>query len=190
MCASIDEANRERFQRLYSHTGDEAAYVREAATSYTFNTSMVTGRDKDSAFDANPYSAYYQRLASDLRTADRVIVIGFSFGDRHIVRLLMNFLRLNPANRLLVVDYHPSPVEMMASFTNTGSLLHRALSAFDIDSLPLHGNFAQHTYANQSGIDDLNRTGCAEIYPRLVFYKEGFASFLGEYAAALSLLGI
>ena len=187
MCASIDEANNERFQRLYSPTGEETAYVREAATSYTFNTSMVTGRDKDSAFDANPYSAYYQRLASDLRTADRVIVIGFSFGDRHIVRLLMNFLRLSRTNRLLVVGYQLSPVDMIASFTDTDSLLHRTLSAFDIGSLPLNG---QHTYANQPSIDDLNRTGCAEIFPRLVFYKKGFASFLGEYAAALSRLGV
>lgn len=73
--------------------------------SYNWNTFLSTGQTKDEGLNHLPYAVYYQRLSIDLAKSDTVYVVGYSFGDDHINRLLRSFIKLNLNNKVYIVDF-------------------------------------------------------------------------------------
>lgn len=185
---SIARANTERLDNLYNHSRMETCYIMDGRTSYSFNTFMVTGRDKDASFNINPFSAYYQRMASDLLSAKAVVVVGYSFQDPHINRLLVNFRELKSDNRVLIVDFLADTLDVLVAFRNTSSLVHRLLHVFGVNSIPLRGDLARYTYRLQAGVDEINTKGYGELYPGIGFCKTGFEAFLGNFRTVLQEL--
>ena len=182
----IDTANKERLQNLRAVTRDTTRYLVDGLNSYYFNTFMVTGRDKDASFNLNPFAAYYQRLALDLFTARRIIVVGFSFQDPHICRLLINFRELRDDNEIVVVDFDTNPIDIVSAFMNTTSFIHRLLNTFSIDSLRFRGTYNNLSYRYDSGIDRINRDGFGVLLRGIKYCKSGFEVFLRDYSSILN----
>jgi hypothetical protein len=181
---SIPDANTKRMDNLRGGV-DETRYLISSPNCYTFNTFMVTGRDKDSSFNLNPFAAYYQRLAHDLLTAKLVIVIGHSLQDAHINRLLVNFLGLSQDRRILIVDFDSAPVDVVAGFMNPTSSIHRLLDVVGITGLPLDWRNQPYKYKWQDEVDKINQVGVGTLYPQITYWKKGFEDFLGDFRNTL-----
>ena len=72
--------------------------VLNAKYSYNFNAFIATGQTKDDSLNHIPYSAYYQRLVSDQAQSKMVYLVGYSFGDDPVNRLLQSFLKIDHDN--------------------------------------------------------------------------------------------
>lgn len=182
---TMHEANQKRLDNLYCATRDGTEYLISGPNSYSFNTFLTSGRDKDNSFNMNPYAAYYQRLASDLLRARVVIVIGFSFRDAHICRLLINFTKVRSDNILFVIDYKQEQIDISVELTKPESLIARLLNAAGVHSVPMSSIFPTRSYVLQDGVDDLNANGVGEIYPQIKMCKFGLAPFLRDYRSIM-----
>ena len=182
--ASVSEANCWRLSHLNDSGNEETIYINDEPWSYDFNTFLTTGQDKESSFNRNPYCAYYQRLAQDLTEADRVVVVGYSFRDPHIDRLLLNFLRLQESNKVLVVDYWKSNIDIVEEFASHTGFLKRVLETHNVGSIPLSKGSTSYSYQYQDQLDETNKNGYGFLCPQIWIDKRGYDKFLFEWQDA------
>lgn len=170
-------ANAYRLQHISSHDRTQTKYLSNSTYSYSFNTFISTGQQKEPTFDSNPYSIYYQKFASDCLIAHKIYIVGYSFSDSHFNRLLMNYLRINPKNKLFIIDYINGNVNVLNDYLNEDSLIHKIFSLLGASiQLDLNG-----VYVHQNKELELNTKGHSEIYPQIYFYKNGYDRFLNEF---------
>ena len=171
-------ANQERFRNIGRSDLRRTVYLNDTPYSYSFNTFIVTGQSKESTFDKNPYSLYYQRFAHDTLRASDIYIIGYSFSDAHFNRMLLNYLTISDYNKLYVVDYFPGLVDVPDEFMSPNSLVNRMLTGLNVNSIELIPNNNQ--YVHHDLVRDLNTNGYGYIMPQVWFYKKGYDSFLNE----------
>ncbi|NBB31805.1 SIR2 family protein [Cellulophaga sp. BC115SP] len=167
-------ANECRLDRIGAYDGQQTKYLTENAYSYSFNTFISTGQQKEPTFDVNPYSTYYQKFASDCLKANKIYVVGYSFSDPHFNRMLMNFLVISPTNKIIIVDYLPDQIQIVNEFTNGRSLIYKIFNLLGINSIAMDTNLQERE-------QNLNENGFAEIYTQIVLYKKGYDNFLNEF---------
>ena len=85
----------------------------------TVRTVIITGLDKLSPLQRQPFSHYYASMARDAMEADIIFVIGNGLADLHLNTWLGQARRRDPTPPLVFVDYWP------------GSFRHA--TAFDVD---------------------------------------------------------
>jgi hypothetical protein len=171
-------ANQHRLAHIGKHDWTKTRYIHPSHYSYSFNTFITTGQQKEPSFDINPYAAYYQKFAADCIAAEKIFIMGYSLSDYHFNRMLMNFLRLRPTNKLIVVDYIAGDLNILSEFLNSGSFIHRMFMLMDITSIPVNDN--QHYQYEEEELR-LNQRGYATIYPQIFLYKKGYDAFLREF---------
>lgn len=88
-----NQANEERWNGIKGIAVGSTLSVLPGKFAYNYNTFLSTGQTKDDGLNHLPYAIYYLRLAIDLFKSDTVYIIGYSFGDEHINRLLRSFLQ-------------------------------------------------------------------------------------------------
>lgn len=182
---SISDANRYRLTHLFNSGTEETLEYIDATGSYDFNTFMTAGLDKEPSFSRNPYCSYYQRMASDLMCAETVIIVGFSFRDPHIDRLLLNFLDLAPKkNKVLVVDLWECDIDPLDEFTNPVGFLRRVLLKHGVQGIPL-ANTTDIRYKWEDRLTNTNRNGFGFLCPQIWIYKKGYGEFLSEWQTVL-----
>lgn len=171
----VKAATRERFDRLNFPSRDETLTTIDHRFAPDFDTFLTTGRTKEHAFDHDPYAAYYQRLAIDLRRSDELYVLGYSFGDPHINRFTRSHL-VDPNHRVLIVDLDGERIDLVERY------LHHdrptlGLRALGYDHIAIDTN-DRCTY--QDEVDQLNDNGYGTLYPRVILDKRGYATFLRD----------
>jgi hypothetical protein len=171
-------ANSNRLTNVGRNDRLATRYLIDSPYCYTFNTFIVTGQQKEPTFDTNPYAVYYQRFASDTLLAAKIYVIGYSFSDAHFNRMLLNFLRLDPRNKIFIVDYIPNPLDAKQDFMDPSSLVYKIFRALNITSLPMDNHLM---YQYDADIVIINATGFGVLYPQVYLYKMGYDSFLSQY---------
>ena len=179
------QANTDRFDKLAVYDSNETRYIVESNYCYNFNTFLVTGNAKESTFDNNPYAAYYQKLAADILGGNEITIVGYSFGDSHINRLLLNFLELNVNNRIFVIDKASNPVNMIPDFMNQNSIINKIFSWLDKKPLPLSNVY---TYKYQKNVDEINKNGYGMLSPQIYIYKNGYENFLTDFVNIFQVL--
>lgn len=148
------------------------------ATNY--NTFITTGQTKDDALNLFPYSVYYQRLAIDCANSDAIVIIGYSFSDQHINRLLGAFLQ-DPMHKLYVVDFYEKEVTMVDEYQEENNLIckiNRVVRCqwnIKVDS-------KSHKEPMEDDIESINSNGYGFIFDNVVLYKKGYEEFLKEYS--------
>lgn len=177
--ANSHMANTYRLNNIATINRAQTRYLTDSSYSYSFNTFISTGQQKEPTFDVNPYATYYQKFASDCLKANRIYVAGYSFSDPHFNRMLLNFLKISDTNKIVFVDFMPNQVSIITEFMNQGSLIHEVFNQLGISSIPMQNNGLNYFYNLQE--QDLNNNGYAEIYPQIVLYKNGYDNFLTEY---------
>ena len=181
---SISAANRWRLDHLNDPSNAETTPLVSALGAYDFNTFLTTGQDKESSFNRNPYCAYYQRIAHDLICADAVIIVGYSLRDPHIDRLLLNFLELQPTNKVIVIDWRDDNIDPTEEFTNPESFLHRLFIKHNVTGVPVTDTKTLgYKYADQ--LENTNKVGYGFLYPQIWIYKLGYEKFLSEWQTVI-----
>ena len=128
-----------------------------------------------------PYAICYQRLAVDLFRSDRIYVIGYSFGDEHVNRLLRSFIELNPDNRIYVVDYYPDQITMVDEHHHLGNMILKIHYYLGTNWQVMYTPGEGTSPANPKEVDNLNTRGYGELFDQVIFYKKGYESFLNEF---------
>ncbi|WP_342570601.1 SIR2 family protein [Paenibacillus sp. FSL R5-0749] len=71
---------------------------------------IITGLKKTDKLLPYPYSTYYFQLQKSLLENDRLLIIGYSFGDYHINSLLERVIRNHGESRkIVIISYFPNP---------------------------------------------------------------------------------
>lgn len=175
----ITKAEEMRWNGLFNKGTTD---IVNGAFSYDFNTFMTTGKTKDNAFNNMPYSIYYQRLALDFFHSDKIFIIGYSFGDAHINRLLKSFLNINKNRKVYIVDKYDNEVTMVNEYQDNSNIITKIQETFSpdwnirIDS----ATFTKIPY-HEDEIKKVNQNGYGEIFDRIIFYKKGYHEFLNEF---------
>ena len=171
-------ANTYRLNKIGANDKTQTRYLTDSPYSYSFNTFISTGQLKEQTFDVNPYAIYYQKFASDCLKANKIYIIGYSFADAHFNRMLMNFLKISPINKIIVVDFLPNQISIVAEFMKADSLIQKIFSKLLITSIPMHRNGQDYLYFQEEL--NLNNYEFAEIYPQIFLYKNGYDNFLNQ----------
>ena len=86
------------------HSSHPGSGRRRMDGSQTVRTAMITGLDKLSHLQQQPFSQYYASMARDAMTSDIIYVIGYGLGDLHLNTWLAEARRMEPMPPLIFVD--------------------------------------------------------------------------------------
>lgn len=173
------EAEKSRWRGVGDNTINSSLTLTDSVFSYNFNTFMTTGQTKDSALNLSPYDAYYQRLAKDLWDSDWVYIIGYSFSDEHINRLLHSYIYSKPFSNILIVDYLKDNVNQAEDVVNGTGLVRKIRDVFKPDVI--FPNIADIEQYEPQGIREINEWGYGQLFKSIYLYKNGTTAFLDEF---------
>lgn len=174
-------ANEQRWNGINGVRMGSTLSVLNGKYAYNFNTFITTGQTKDDSLNHMPYSVYYQRLASDLEKSNVVYLIGYSFGDDHINRLLQSYLKIDPANKVFVVDYYEAPISLTDEYTSDSNILNRIHLVLGTTWQLRVSPDGQKQPFHPENVEALKTKGYGEVFDQVVFYKKGYDSFLHEF---------
>ena len=152
-------------------TSDESNNI----NNYSFNTFITTGRNKELIFDENPYSIYYQKMAIDISKSEEIIIIGYSFNDSHVNRLLKNYFAIGRFRRIIIVDYYNG------QFNSNNLNFLENVTIKNIKEL-FEANINKDTYE----FENLKKNGYGYLFNKILYYSKGYENFLNEYSEVLS----
>lgn len=176
-----NQANEERWDGINGVAVGSTLSVLPGKFAYNYNTFLSTGQTKDDGLNHLPYAIYYQRLAIDLFKSDTVYVIGYSFGDNHVNRLLRSFLQLSTNNRIIIIDYYPSPVTMVNEYMDPNNIITKINQNFGTEWQIMIDQNSKKRPANPDEIEKLNTYGYGNLFSQVLFYKKGYKEFLNEF---------
>ncbi len=180
-----NKANDKRWENIGESKKGSTITGLPGLFSYNFNTFISTGQTKEEGMNHLPYAVYYQRLAIDLFKSDSVYIIGYSFGDNHINRLLMSFLQISKSNHIYVVDYYPDELTMTEEYKDSKILISKIHGVFRPIWEMIFSEENKVSPANPSEVERINRDGYGDLFPQITFYKKGYENFLKEYEAVI-----
>lgn len=70
---------------------------------FRFNTSMITGMNKESKLSQEPYSSIFNKCRLDFIQAESIDIFGYSFGDGHVNSILKSLT--NNHKEMNIIDY-------------------------------------------------------------------------------------
>ena len=103
----------------------------------TMRTPVITGLEKLSRLQRQPFAHYYASMAHDSMMADIIYVIGSSLGDLHLNTWLGEARRSNSAPPLIFVDFWPKGFMHDTAFESdhkTSEMFHKLLMHVDINN--------------------------------------------------------
>lgn len=180
-------ANDERWEGLRSATVGSTLTVLNGKYAYNYNTFISTGQTKDDGLNHLPYAIYYQRLAIDLAKSDTIYVIGYSFGDEHINRLLRSFLKLSEDNKIVIVDYYTDQVLNTHEHRDPNNIITKIYQYLGADWKVAVSEATDLVPFNPTEVERINELGYGELCSQVIFYKKGYADFLREFDDVLNL---
>lgn len=176
-----ERANEERWVGVSGAQMGSTLTLLNGKYAYNFNTFITTGQTKDDSLNHLPYSAYYQRLASDLAHSDVVYIVGYSFGDDHVNRLLQTFLKVDATNKVYVIDYYEDMITLTNEYETQSNIINKIHQVLGTEwQLRVDANGVKKPF-DQAKVDAINDNGYGEIFEQVVFYKKGYDAFLHEF---------
>lgn len=176
-----NQANKERWNGINGVAVGSTLSVLSGKFAYNYNTFLSAGQSKDDGLNHLPYAIYYQRLAVDLFKSNIVYVIGYSFGDDHINRLLRSFLQLSTQNKIIVVDYYPNTITMVEEYKDSNNIITKINQNFGTVWQIIYNQNSGKQPANSMEIGKMNTHGYGYLFQQVLFYKKGYKDFLNEF---------
>lgn len=183
-----NKADEERWKGIDYPGRGATTTVLYSKFAYNFNTFLTTGQTKDDALNQLPYSFYYHRLASDIGNSSCIYIIGYSFGDEHINRLLRSYLYINPSNKVLVIDKYDPQITLTNEYFDSNSIISKIHTFFETLWRMKVDARGQKIPFNSAACESLNKKGYGELFSQVYFYKKGYNAFLNEYERVLEEL--
>ena len=181
-------ANRWRWENLDGVMVGSTATVLPGKFAYNYNTFLTTGQTKDEGLNHLPYSVYYQRMAVDLYKSNTIYIIGYSFGDDHINRLLRSFIKMGNRNRIVIVDFVPDMIDMTQTAESGNSIIHKIHYYLSTEWILTYKEGIGLMADNPQDIDNINERGFGQLFPQVYFYKWGYESFLDQFHDITNLI--
>lgn len=149
---------------------------------YNYNTFISTGQTKEDGLNHLPYSIYYQRFGCDIFKSNSIYIIGYSFGDDHINRMLRSYIELSPENKIYIIDYYPKEVTGTEEYKDEKNFITKLYSVFGPEWGVMYNRDTQQTEPiNPDAIQNINSFGYGEIFKQIILYKKGYYEFLKEF---------
>ena len=123
--------------------------------------------------------AYYQRLSKDILEWDWVYLIGYSFGDEHINRLLHSYLYSNTSGNIFIVDLIENDINLADEIVNGNGLVSRIRGVFKPSVY--FPNIPDVTQYQSNDIWEINNLGYGQLMNNIYLYKKGTQNFLNEF---------
>ena len=181
-------ANQERWENIDGSMLGSTATVTPGKFAYNYNTFLSTGQTKDEGFNHLPYAVYYQRMAVDLYKSDTVFIIGYSFGDDHINRLLRSFIKMDRQNRVIIVGFNPYQIDLTDTSENSNSTIHKIHYYLGTDWQLTYTEGMGLMANNPHEIDKINTRGYGQLFPQVYFYRLGYEAFLDSFNSIPNLI--
>ncbi len=144
-----------------NHTGSDE---RRMDGGGTVRTVIITGLDKLSSLQRQPFSHYYASMARDAMEADIIFVIGSGLGDLHLNTWLGQARRRDPPPPLVFVDYWSD------SF--------RSATAFGLDRKEIEMVHELRMPFTDHGLVDYGTGWCLDKRRTCAIWDKGFRAFL------------
>ncbi len=180
---SSEEGNLQRWIGLHDKAMRGTVLYRESNFAYSFNTFITTGQSKDESLNFAPFSYFYQRMAKDILESDKLVIVGYSFGDEHVNRLMQSYIKRNKNNKVYVIDHYTEPITMV-DLPEPEDITMRMSRVFHMDWTlfydPDSNSLAPTDTTELLNLND-PLVGYGELFPRVCFYRKGYESFLQEY---------
>ncbi len=156
----------------YSGSGDQCM-----DGSQTMRTAVITGLDKLSCIQRQPFSHYYASMARDMMMADLIYVIGCGLRDLHVNTWLKEARRKKPRTPLILVDCWPE------GFREDTEFEYEPRAAAMVHSLYMHvtEGYPRKSYGSNWTLD--NDCTCA-------IWDRGFSAFLEAADELVEILRI
>ena len=183
-------ANRWRWENIDGALKGTTTTALPGKFASNYNTFISTGQTKDDGLNHLPYSVYYQRLAVDLYKSDTVYIIGYSFGDEHINRLLRSFINRDNENKVIVVDCYANLIDMTDTSEYSNSTLHKIHYYLGTYWYLTYSQAKGMMAANPQDIDNINMRGFGLLFPQVYYYKWGYESFLNQFNDILDIINL
>jgi hypothetical protein len=167
-------ANKIRWNKLNSNFIDGTLPIFQDKFAYNFNTFIVTGQTKDGCYNHLPYAFYYQKMAADILKSNIITVIGYSFDDADINRMLKSFLSLDTNNKILIVNYIEEKItkDLINSMAlSNGKGLLKWLYEVSIGIIQFYEEFPA-----------INRNQVGPLNDQVFLFKGGYERFLNQYS--------
>lgn len=147
-----------------------------------YNNFLITGKEKDKALNNIPYSFYYHKFALDLTNSDVIFIIGYSFGDEHINRLLKSVPFINTSSKFVIVDFCKLNEFNKKKYTDMLSCFVKWYSFYNVEDV-------KTIFDNESENQSLETRGYGWLLGNRIFlYINGYKQFLKEYRELLNML--
>lgn len=124
---------------------------------------IITGLKKTDKVINYPYSTYYAALQNSIVENNALLIVGYSFGDLHLNRLLERIVRIHGKKRRIVV---------ITKFT--GKVWHRDWTAMNWPENRDMVVFLSKAFLDYSPLDNgsfsmpdsplISKDGCAQLY--------------------------
>jgi len=136
----------------YSQSGEEAIIG-----------PVITGLRKTDKTTSMPYIQYRNHLCNSLQKNSRLLIVGYSFGDIYLNRLLERIVQIHgDQRRVAIVDYFPTGEREWHS--DPEIMNWPEMNTFNFVAKVFRENRPFHTYSFQSPI--LSNDKCARLYLR------------------------
>lgn len=180
--SDANDAEAERWKGISSSSLGSTLTCSNGKFAYNYNTFISTGQTKDDGLNHLPYAVYYQRLGIDINKSDSIYIIGYSFGDDHINRLLRSFIEISPENKIYVIDYYPKEVAGTDEYKDQNNIITKLYFTFGAEWGVVYNRDTNETEPlNPEEIKKINSLGYGEIFKQVILYKKGFSEFLHEF---------
>ena len=143
---SKQEISMRKFFQLWDDIGPIAGSYTQSH-SQTLYCPIITGLDKMNSLIHDPYRSYHSNLIRSLAMNDRVILIGYGFGDLYINALLHTFIRKEGRKIMCVC-----PSDIPYSFQRYGVGHHSSDRIYHINT------------GFKKAFDDLNLKGMTDTF--------------------------
>lgn len=144
-----------------------------------FNIFITTGKSKDTSLNYIPYSAYYSKLAYDVFNSNTLFIVGYSFNDLHINRLIEHYLSIGANHHIVIVDYVPRDERDIVDLTKYKTTFSQFVKWHGFYGVEDLSNIFDSDTENNS----INRNGYGWIMNHRTFlYINGYEQFLKNLA--------
>ena len=169
---------KDRLDKLVLQKSLNNQHLTSNLENHSYNVFITTGIAKNISMDYLPYNAYYTKFASDICKSSIIIIIGYSFKDHHVNRILSPFLNMNKENKIIIVDNNENNNLSINDLCKFGNILYDIYRVF-LCEVPLNNN---QEYNN------INTIGYGFITDQILYYKNGYGKFLSEYKTIINII--
>jgi len=101
----IKPLNKKSYQFEYEENIENTdIHITEITDKYKLLSPIITGKDKVNKCFAEPFKQIINNFDKDIRVADEIYLIGYSFNDNHINTILRKSIEENPSVKVVVVN--------------------------------------------------------------------------------------